>query len=84
MSDRARSVTNAALSILMIVVGGLLALFCGGCSVLFTGVMIASIVQNGLGNLWGFEQILPFVAPGLAIAWGGIVMIRHGIARWKA
>ncbi len=85
MSDREPSLESSLRGMIMIIVGGLLTLFFGGCALLFPVMMIVVGLEDGYG-LDAFMVLGPIVLPvvgGLAIAWGGIVLMRRGIRLWK-
>ncbi len=74
---------SRAVAILMIVVGGLLALFGGGCALAFTWMAIMFGLKQG-GD--GFGPLLALALPvgvGLLIAWLGVALIRDEIRRLK-
>ena len=82
MSDREPSDASGALGILWIVVGGLLTLFGGGCALAISYGAIEEALQRGFGP--GTVLLLvPAAGIGWLIAWGGVVILRHGIHRLK-
>ena len=82
MASRLRSVTNGAMSILTMAVGGLLVLFGGGCVVVAVWETIVEGLRNGLGRIYLADFLVP--ALGLLFTALGIAAIRDGIVRWKA
>lgn len=86
MPDRTPPSTGIGiLAILMMIAGGLIALFAGGCSILVLGSVLVTIVRqrfhpDSLGVLVG---MLPLTAIGLAIAWTGLRLVRAGLEKWR-
>lgn len=67
---------------LMMAIGIILALTCGLCSVLFTGVMLQA--QFGSQDKIAFNIMLGFIIVGFVVAGFGIWLFRRGRARVRA
>lgn len=86
MSDRSLPSAGAGiLAILMMITGGLIALFAGGCTAIFFGALVSEAFSRGfqVESLGGLVAMTPIFLLGIAITWAGVKVVVAGVEKWK-